>query len=157
MTASEYKTHIIPLYGAMRAIAIRYLGEEDGFDAVQDVLKRLWENRSDIDIRTNFKIYVLRATKNRCLDRLRSPVRLVSLSEADSKSQDDEMVELERLEKLEKAMNVLDPRKRKIIDLSLAGMKGDEIAEHFNMSPTNVRQMLSRARQELKRIMINQN
>ena len=44
MTAKEFQTTILPAYGAMAATARRILGDEEiAKDAVQDVMRTLWE------------------------------------------------------------------------------------------------------------------
>ncbi|MDE6396633.1 MAG: sigma-70 family RNA polymerase sigma factor [Muribaculaceae bacterium] len=158
MTATEFKTIILPLYGPMRVMAVRMLGYEEGQDAAQDVIKKLWESHSDISVKDNVKAYVMRTVKNRCIDLLRSTGSTVPLEDKGNfEAPDDGFIELERLSRLDAALDSLDERKRDIMKLSLSGMKGDDIASRLSLTPSNVRQLLSRARQDLKRLLTNRN
>ncbi len=158
MTATEFQTKILPLYGPMRAMAVRMLGLEEGQDAVQDVIRKLWESHSEIRMVDNVSAYVMRTVKNKCLDILRSPVVSVSIEEkGDFEIGDDDRFDLDRLARLDEALESLEERKREVMKLSLAGMKGDDIASRLSMTPANVRQTLSRARNDLKKILTNRN
>lgn len=155
MTATEFNSRIIPMYGAMRATATRILGNsDDGEDAVQDVLKKLWETRKQLSSDVNLAAYVLRAVKNRCIDHLRCQVIPVSIEDSGMSEQPvEETDEYDRFLRLDKALSSLDDKRREVLKLSLDGMKGDDIAERLSMTPANVRQLLSRARKDLKRMM----
>ena len=156
MTSTEFKTIVLPFYGPMRVMAVRMLGQEDGPDAVQEVLKKLWENHSDLNVKANVAAYVMRTIKNRCLDMLRSRVIEIPFEVKDDFDIEDETSpELDRLSRLDEALELLDGRKREILKLSLSGMRGEEIASKLSLSPQNVRQLLSRARQDLKKIITN--
>ena len=69
--------------------------------------------------------------------------------------EDETSPELDRLSRLDEALELLDGRKREILKLSLSGMRGEEMASKLSLSPQNVRQLLSRARQDLKKIITN--
>lgn len=155
MTATEFKDRIIPMYGAMRATASRILGNcDDGDDVVQDVLKKLWETREQLSIDTNIAAYVFRAVRNRCVDVLRCQVVPVSIENCGLSDQTiEETDEYDRFSRLDKALSSLNDKRRKILKLSLDGMKADDIAKILSMSPANVRQLLSRTRKEIKRMM----
>lgn len=157
MTATEFKSAILPAYGAMSAIARKILGDrENAEDAVQDVMRSLWEGRERIEISGAAAAYAVRAVRNRCLDILRrkpaeatTPIESVADTVADDNTDD-----IKRLERLSTAIDNLGEPRRTILRLSLAGKSGAEIASTVSLSETNVRQHLSRSRKELRKLII---
>lgn len=157
MTATQFKTVIIPAYGAMKAVAGRILGDRDSAeDAVQDVMRSLWENRERIEISSAGAAYAVRAVRNRCLDLLRrKPATATTpIEEVSETLPDDISDDFRRIEHLSIAIDTLGEPRKTILRLSLAGKSGAEIARTVNLSEANVRQHLSRSRKELRKLII---
>ena len=130
MTATEFKSVILPAYGAMTAVARKLLGDrQSAEDAVQDVMRSLWEGRENIIVNGAGAAY------------------------ADTIA-DDDFDDTQRLERLSAAIDNLGEPRRTILRLSLAGKSGAEIAATVNLSETNVRQHLSRSRNELRKLIM---
>ena len=157
MTATEFKSVILPAYGAMTAVARKLLGDrQSAEDAVQDVMRSLWEGRENIIVNGAGAAYAVRSVRNRCLDILRrkpadtdTPIENVADTIAD-----DDCDDTQRLERLSAAIDNLGEPRRTILRLSLAGKSGAEIAATVNLSETNVRQHLSRSRKELRKLIM---
>lgn len=158
MTATEFQTTILPAYGAMLAVARRILSD-DGADAVQEVMKKLWERHQSLDATMCGAAYACRAVRNRCLDILRCrpttadvPLDNVANTIADDSENDNS----EQLAQLAAAIDALGEPRRTILRLSLDGKAGAEIAAAVNISEANVRQYLSRTRKELRKTILSQ-
>lgn len=160
MTAKEFKTHIVPAYGAMLALARRMLAEahDDPDDVVQDVFRSLWEKHSEMVLPDNPTAFVLRCIRNRCLDLVRKPVHTVPIEYADiDNTSDDDEAEIfeERLTLISHLINNLGEPRRSILRLNIRGVPTERIALQFKLSEGNVRQILSRTRRELRTLAIN--
>lgn len=161
MTASEFKTHFIPAYGAMLALAQRMLvgAADDADDVVQDVFRGLWEQCSELSLPANPVAFALRCVRNRCLDVLRRPERFVSLEGTPSvlcSVSDEEVNGLEeRLVVLTRYVYELAEPRQTILRASMRGVSAAEIARNMGLSEANVRQILSRTRRELRNLVIN--
>lgn len=151
MNASQFKELILPTYSAMEIAARRILHDADSAsDAVQDVMRRLWEMHQDIDIDINLTAYAVRAVTNRCIDivRRRRPTTDIDTLSDVADETDDERAEL--LEMLNRTIATLGEPRHTIITMSLDGYSTADIAKEVGMTDANVRQILSRTRKELK-------
>lgn len=157
MTATEFQSIILPAYGAMEAVAKRMLGDDAiAMDAVQDVMRTLWESRQRIVGVTNGAAYAVRAVRNRCLDILRQKPA-ADLTPVDSLTEElaeDDEDDARRIDMLLKAIDNLGEPRQTILRLSLEGKSGAEIARKVNMNEGTVRQHLSRSRKELRKLII---
>lgn len=45
--------------------------EADAEDALQDVFVKCWDQRSQLNIKTDIKGYLMQSTRNRCLDMIK--------------------------------------------------------------------------------------
>ncbi|RXE71825.1 sigma-70 family RNA polymerase sigma factor [Muribaculaceae bacterium Isolate-002 (NCI)] len=157
MTAKEFQTTILPAYGAMAATARRILGDEDiAKDAVQDVMRTLWENRQRLDVMTDGGAYAVRAVRNRCIDICRrgSAAIMTPVEDVADDIADEETDDTGRLELLTKAIENLGESRRTILRLSLSGKSGAEISAVTKINEGTVRQHLSRARKELRNMIV---
>ncbi len=156
MTATEFKTYIVPAYGAMLALARRLLATatDDPDDTVQDVFRSLWEKHAELDLPDNPTGFALRCIRNRCLDLLRRPVHTVPIeyADADTRPAEDEEAEVfeERLTIVNQLIDRLGEPRQSILRLNIRGVPNGEIARQFNISEANLRQILSRTRRELR-------
>lgn len=157
MTAKEFQTTIVPAYGVMAATARRILGDEEiAKDAVQDVMRTLWENRQRLGVTTDGAAYAVRAVRNRCIDICRRGSATITTPVEDVADDiaDDEPDDTGRLELLTKAIENLGEPRRTILRLSLSGKSGAEISAVTKINEGTVRQHLSRARKELRNMIV---
>ena len=160
MTASEFQDDILPAYGAMLALATRLLGSRDyGADVVQDVIRGLWEKHSDLVFSGTPAAFAMRCVRNRCVDVLRHESRTVSLelsvSETLADNVDDNSELADRIVSLNRSIETLGEPRKSIIRLSMAGHSVREISGRLALTETNVRQLLSRTRRQLKDMILN--
>ena len=158
MTATEFQNNILPAYGAMLAVACRMLGDrEEASDAVQELMKRLWEEHDRLDAGAAGAAYACRAVRNRCIDIIRSrrlgaDVPIDSLADDIAEPDDDDGSA--RMIELASAVDRLGEPRRTILRLSLDGKSGAEIATEVGMTEQSVRQYLSRTRKELRKTIL---
>lgn len=161
MTATEFQNNILPAYGAMLALAQRMLGDrEAAMDAVQELMRKLWEEHDRIDAGAGGAAYACRAVRNRCIDiiRCRKSVADIPIDRlADDIAEPEEDVESLRIIGLTSAIDRLGEPRRTILRLSLDGKSGAEIASLVGFSESSVRQYLSRTRKELRKTILSNN
>lgn len=152
MTAEDFKQETEGIKSILTEMAQRFLhNKEDAEDIVQDVLIKLWGMRVELHRPMIALARVL--TRNLCIDHLRRhPVLLelnaVNAQEGTSSSSQSEMIE--------RMMNVVDhlpPKQQLVLRLRhMNGMSFTEISQLTGDSEANVRQILCRARQNVKAI-----
>lgn len=152
MTAEDFKQETERIKSILTEMAQRFLhNKEDAEDIVQDVLIKLWGMREELQRPMIALARVL--TRNLCIDHLRRhPVLLelnaVNAQEGTSSSSQGEMIE--------RMMNVVDhlpPKQQLVLRLRhMNDMSFAEISQLTGDSEANVRQILCRARQNVKAI-----
>lgn len=160
MTASQFGQSIIPLHGAMLALAVRMLADtQDAEDTVQDTLRYLWEKHDDIPTLEYPAAFVLRCVRNRCLDRLRqhsghhistTHVDLSVVADNTEADDDNEAIFAGRIEIVMQTIDKMPPNRRDVMKLSLKGMTVASISAELGITESNTRQILSRARRQLR-------
>ena len=159
MTAQQFKDKILGCYDSMLAVACRILGTEDeAQDAVQDVCRRLWERYSEIAPPANPGAFCAVTVRNYCLDIIRSrpldagdePLATI----AESKAVDETDAKDDATSLLQKAIDRLEQRSRQIIQWGLQGYSYSQMAAELHTSEANVRQVTSRARRQLRNIIV---
>lgn len=156
MTAQQYKDNILSSYDNMLVVARRILNNEDeAQDAVQDVCRRLWEKCSDIAVPANAGAFCVVTIRNYCLDIIRSQPMTAGedalTNLAESKADDETDLE-ESTDMLQRAIDKLDQRPRQVIIWGLQGRSYQQMATALNTTETNVRQVTSRARRQLRQL-----
>ena len=124
------------------------------YDAVQDVMKQLWEHHGELAVPRNPSSYVLRCVRNRCIDILKQQRDVTGIDESDFQSSDDENDELymERLGAIEESISKLKEPSKSVLLLNLKSVPIAEISALTGLSEVNIRQILSRTRRRLKTI-----
>lgn len=149
-----FKTYYAPLV----LFARTFLADRDeSEEMVQGFFVKLWEDRTKIDINISVKSYLFRAIRNRCLNHLKhekikqeyqTAIQNLPLSE---KSLEPFFMELGLMEKIEKSIAALPPRRKEIFLLSREkGLKYREIAELLNISVKTVETQMGQALKELR-------
>ncbi|MEJ2114321.1 MAG: sigma-70 family RNA polymerase sigma factor, partial [Flavobacteriaceae bacterium] len=73
MTQTEFLNIVMPFKDKIFRLAKRLLvSTEEAEDATQEVLVKLWKNRSKFDSYKNVEAFSMTMTKNFCLDKLKS-------------------------------------------------------------------------------------
>lgn len=149
-------------------VAYRYMGNEaDAYDMAQESLIKIYRGLRSFRHESSFSSWVYRLTVNTCLDGLRKrkkePLSLDSTMESgvviEDKSADTpetHTLNVESREDIQKAINTLSGDHRITVILrDIQGLSYDEIADTLSISIGTVKSRLSRGRQRLKEILLN--
>jgi RNA polymerase sigma-70 factor (ECF subfamily) len=145
-------------WGPLTAYASRMLGDRDaGKDVAQTAIIRLWQRR--VEWRAgSVRAYLIRLTRNLCLDDARRNDVRTRLSHAvrdalspASPTPADTLDEEELRLAVDQAIQALPPRRREVFILAyLQGLSYNEIAETLGISPSTVSNQLVAAVKELR-------
>ena len=160
MDSKEFSQVVMPHSRRMFAVAFRYLQRpEEAEDLLQDVMVKLWQIRDSLPPGKDLLPFLLTVVRNLCLDRLRSrQIKDDTIEDVDITLDylqpldiDDKVEEKDRLRHLLGLINQLPPDQQKVLRLrAIDDLSTDEIAKQLNITPENVRQLLSRARKRLR-------
>lgn len=157
MTEKEFHSGYLSLADALYRVAFYILeSEAEAEDAVQELYLKLWRNRDSLDSIRNPKAYAITLLRNLCLDRIRQAKRIAEreIPEDIGNGFDPNaaMDQKERLEKVLAAVKSLPDRQREVLILhTIKGLSYEEISARTGINYLNLRVLLSRARQTLKR------
>jgi len=162
METDDFKIKILPLKNRLFRIAFRLLNNyEEAEDALQEVMLKIWGKRHEIDKYPNMEAFAVTVTKNYCIDLLRKKkVKILEINEeifeisSDNPEKGFEKTEL--FELINKAISELPELSKLAIQLrEIEGYSTDEIAKIMDTTVGNVRVILSRARNQLRNILVN--
>lgn len=152
---TEYRDHVYSL-------AVRLMrNTEDAADVTQEVLIRLWKHQENVDASTR-KAWTLRVTRNACLDALRrrktrskyTPAIGDHVPESTSPLPDADVSNADARTHIEHALSTLDePYKSLIILREIHGLRYSELADALDLSLTNVKVYLHRARNRMRDVL----
>jgi len=161
----DFKHDILPLKDIIFRTALRItMNREESEDIVQDVLLKLWQQRDDLESVKNLEAFALTAARNLAFDhKARLEMKNVSLIEETHDTEDvwqvsahDSMVRNEQYSQINLAISSLPEKQRTIIHLrDIEGKSYKEIADIMNISESDVKVNLFRARGSLKEKIIN--
>ena len=157
MTEEEFKINVLPfsrkLYPMLKSIL---KDDEETRDTLQDLMLKLWRNRNELAKCHHLQAYIITMAKNHCYDVLKKkrPLRLDenSKSEQSNLEADDLNPDLkEKYEHVQRIIEALPDKYREIIRLrDIDGFSFEEIKDFTALEITNIRVILSRARQKVK-------
>ena len=161
MTLEQFKDQIIPIKNKLYRYAVsRVFDTELAKDIVQDVLVKLWEQRSQLTQVKNIEAWAIRCTRNLSIDRLKaSGNKVLEIKEAyhlQSKTKLESRVENDDLINWVKTIIVLLPEKqREIFRLrELLGYSNAEICDILELDENQVKVNLFRARKKVKEALL---
>ena len=157
MTEEEFKNTVIPYSVKLYPMIFRIIkNEEETRDALQDLMLKLWNKRSDLQKCSNLSAYIITVAKNYSFDLLKKkrPVILKDNEEFKILNIEENGFDQEKKEKYEhvhKSIEKLPDKLRTVIQLrDIDGLEFDEIKEITGFEITYIRVILSRARQKVK-------
>jgi RNA polymerase sigma factor (sigma-70 family) len=158
MNPTEFKNTVLPLKDKMFRLALRLLNKrEEAEDLVQEALIKLWQQQDRLAEVQNLEAWVIRMTKNQCIDKLRNAkFGLKELKEgldmADAAPLPDAKIESsDTMRNLQKIMARLPENQRLVMQLrDVEGMSYQEVAEALELPLAQVKINLFRARQSMK-------
>lgn len=161
MNQANFLNLVLPFKDKLYRLAKRLLvSSEEAEDATQEVLMKLWVNKSKIETYKNVEAFAMTMTKNYCLDRLKS--KSASNLKIVHSNYKDESIKLQKqlenndsLDWIQKLMQELPAQQRMVLQLrDIEQYEFAEIAKVMEMKETAVRVTLSRARKTIKEKLI---
>lgn len=126
-------------------------------DIVQEVFIRTWKSNNNFENENALKAYLYLLTKNQCIDHLRknkiNKTTALSNEVALENAYIDEIVREETFRLLNIAIEQLPPQRKSIIELTLKGLKNQEIAEDLQISVNTVKTHKLKAYKTIRKIM----
>jgi len=155
---NTFKIFFESFYSSLCLFANKYLKDQDAsLDIVQDAFVAIWNKKNDFHSIDSAKSYLFKYVKNRCLNYLRDQNQRKRIDYEQLKTEvffRDNLIEEEIYQKLYDALQNLPPQGKKVIELSLDGLKNHEIADELSISVNTVKTIKLRAfkgiREELK-------
>lgn len=141
-------------YIPLLAVAKHFVNPEAAEDIVQEVFLKLWNNPGRHEEITSLKSFLYISVRNLCYNHLRDERNhqkvLSNLAEQDDVFYEAVMDEEVFLE-LRKAVEELPEQYRKVIQMTLDGMKASEIAQKLDTTEESVKSMKKRSRNILRK------
>lgn len=156
----DFKRDILPLKNIMFRTALRIvINREEAEDIVQECLVKIWKQTQGGESINNLESYALTITRNLALDRKALSVnRVMSLDETIHDQEDEHqqspeqiLMQDENTSIIMQLVNALPEKQRTIMQLrDIEGKSYKEIAEILNISESDVKVSLFRARKQIK-------
>jgi RNA polymerase sigma factor (sigma-70 family) len=155
MTEKEYN-ECVNLYAdnVYRFIVKNLRHEEDARDVVQTAFEKLWRNREEVD-HAKSKSYLFTVAYNQMIDHLRKNKRIQLKEEfrEETRVYSREVTNLKAV--LQEALSRLNETQRSLVMLKdYEGYSYDEIGRIMNLSESQVKVYLHRARIQLKEYLV---
>ena len=128
----------------------------DAEDVAQEALLRLWKYCERLNADRNLEALAVKVAKNVCVDLYKSRNTYEDEITSDiasppSQSADAELHAKEVQQKIDEAMERLNPRERDLLKArQLEGKSAEEISEQTGIPKSSVKSMISKARKKLK-------
>ena len=155
MTEKEYNDCVNQYADNVYRFIVKNLRhEEDARDVVQTAFEKLWRNREDVD-GTKSKSYLFTVAYNQMIDHLRKAKRVYLKDEfkAETRVSNKEVNNIRAV--LETALARLSETQRSLVMLKdYEGYSYEEIGKIMNLSESQVKVYLHRARLQLKEFIV---
>lgn len=158
MKKLSFRDDVLPLKNKIFRLALRVtLNRAEAEDIVQDVLIRVWNRRDELGDVESIEAYSLTVCRNLALDRAEKKGNSnLALDEAplplsSDALPDQQLIQRERLQMVERFFNTLPPSQRMVMQLrDVEGKSYKEIAEITGQSEEQVKVNLFRARRSIR-------
>jgi RNA polymerase sigma-70 factor (ECF subfamily) len=161
MNQSDFLKVVLPFKDKVFRLAKRLLvSREEAEDATQELIFKLWKNKSKIGNYKNVEAFAMTMTKNYCYDRLKSKqasnLTLVHSNYKEKETSLDKKLEYQdSVNQVHQLIEKLPENQKIIIQLrDVEQYDFDEICKMVDMKPTAVRVALSRARKTIREELI---
>lgn len=156
----EFREQIWPIKDRLFRLAYRLVNDRaEAEDVVQEVMIKLWKQGQDLKLVRNLEAWCLRLTRNQALDKLKGGYRKrkatleqVHEPSTPTNTQPDQLTEWQdTYEQIEKLIQNLPTDYQAVVQLrDIEGMTYQEIANALDMSLSQVKTNLFRARKRLR-------
>ena len=161
MNEEEFLKIVLPFKDKLFRLAKRYLiSHEVAQDITQEVLLKLWINRSKMSLYKNPEAFAMTMVKNKCLDELKLKnaqiLKIVHTNYKDESSNlANETETNDSISIIEKLINELPEKQRIILQLrDIEQYTFKEIGKILEINQTAIRVSLSRARKTIRQKLI---
>jgi RNA polymerase sigma-70 factor, ECF subfamily len=162
VTAAAFEAQVLPLIPRLREKASHFTRGRDAEDLVQETLLRAWKAWGRAEV-VNPWGWVWLIMRNTFLDRRASAVRWREIAEAHAPDvaavraappqAPDVTVMSGPDDDLRRALDVLTPGQRGVVELHLAGVENEDVAKRLGIELKTVRTTLCKARARMRAIL----
>lgn len=152
-------------YARVYSLACRVLQDRDAAnDVAQETFLRVFDKIGKFRFKSSLLTWVLSITYNLCLDRIQLSKKMTIMdveyadkADAGTDDMNDKYLQEQKLEEIERAIQLLEPHERVMIELHyLNGCSVREISVILQKSETASKTALFRAREKLRTLVIKQ-
>ncbi|MBP5392857.1 MAG: sigma-70 family RNA polymerase sigma factor [Bacteroidaceae bacterium] len=152
----SFRTTVLPLSDKLFRLALRItMNKAEAEDVVQDTLLKVWECREEWEQINNLEAFAIATCRNRALDVVkragRNTEKLDEMVHFSSRTPHEQMEAHEQISLINRLMDDLPEVQRTIMLLrDIEGKTYQEIAQMLDISETQVKVYLHRARTKIK-------
>jgi RNA polymerase sigma-70 factor (ECF subfamily) len=157
----SFRTTVLPLSDRLYRLALRItMNKAEAEDVVQDTLLKVWECREDWNQINNLEAFAIATCRNRALDVAKRAGRdtenLDEMAHFSSQTPHEQLEAREEISLVRRLMDSLPEVQRTIMLLrDIEGKTYQEIAQTLDISETQVKVYLHRARTKIKEWITN--
>ncbi len=157
----SFRTTVLPLSDRLYRLALRItMNKAEAEDVVQDTLLKVWECRDNWNRINNLEAFAIATCRNRALDVVKRAGRdtenLDEMAHFSSQTPHEQLVAREEISLVRRLMDSLPEVQRTIMLLrDIEGKTYQEIAQTLDISETQVKVYLHRARTKIKEWITN--
>ena len=157
----SFRTTVLPLSDRLYRLALRItMNKAEAEDVVQDTLLKVWECREDWNQINNLEAFAIATCRNRALDLAKRAGRdtenLDEMAHFSSQTPHEQLEAREEISLVRRLMDSLPEVQRTIMLLrDIEGKTYQEIAQTLDISETQVKVYLHRARTKIKEWITN--
>ncbi len=157
----SFRTTVLPLSDRLYRLALRItMNKAEAEDVVQDTLLKVWECREDWNQINNLEAFAIATCRNRALDVVKRAGRdtenLDEMAHFSSQTPHEQLEAREEISLVRRLMDSLPEVQRTIMLLrDIEGKTYQEIAQTLEISETQVKVYLHRARTKIKEWITN--
>ena len=157
----SFRTTVLPLSDKLFRLALRItMNKAEAEDVVQDTLLKVWECREDWNRINNLEAFAIATCRNRALDVVKRAGRdtenLDEMAHFSSQTPHEQLEAREEISLVRRLMDSLPEVQRTIMLLrDIEGKTYQEIAQTLDISETQVKVYLHRARTKIKEWITN--
>ncbi|MBL7697467.1 MAG: RNA polymerase sigma factor [Chitinophagaceae bacterium] len=163
MSLDDFNRRIIPVRNKLYRFALKFMkNKQEAEDVVQDVLVKIWKQKSVIGELLNFEAWCMRLVRNQSLDRLKSShykssrLKIDPETESSNHSPYQHAEDSNRLNIVHQLIGSLPGKQQEVVHLrDVEGFSYQEIAEITGMDVNMVKVYLFRARNTIKTKLLN--
>lgn len=152
----SFRTTVLPLSDKLFRLALRItMNRAEAEDVVQDTLLKVWEHREEWEQINNLEAFAIATCRNRALDVMkragRNTEKLDEMAHFSSQTPQEQLEADEQISLVNRLMDDLPEVQRTIMLLrDIEGKTYQEIAQALDISETQVKVYLHRARTKIK-------